>query len=149
MFVSGPWPVRVGRAGQEADGGEVGGGGGGVELRDEAARRSGAASEVAVWACGVAAAARAAATAPGLRLFVLGALGGVAGVWEARESGVWRRFSAEQGERMRTSGLLWAPAAEARRGPEQGQRAVLSWGRGRGPSCPASRRSKLPGASSI
>ena len=43
----------------------------------------------------------------------------------------------------------WAPAAEARRGPEQGQRAVLSWGRGRGPSCPASRRSKLPGASSI
>ena len=108
MFVSGPWPVRVGRAGQEADGGEVGGGGGGVELRDEAARRSGAASEVAVWACGVAAAARAAATAPGLRLFVLGALGGVAGVWEARESGVWRRFSAEQGERMRTSGLLGA-----------------------------------------
>ena len=100
MFVSGPWPVRVGRAGQEADGGEVGGGGGGVG--------SGAASEVAVWACGVAAAARAAATAPGLRLFVLGALGGVAGVWEARESGVWRRFSAEQGERMRTSGLLGA-----------------------------------------
>ena len=86
----------------------MGGGGGGVELRDEAARRSGAASEVAVWACGVAAAARAAATAPGLRLFVLGALGGVAGVWEARESGVWRRFSAEQGERMRTSGLLGA-----------------------------------------
>ena len=38
MFVSGPWPVRVGRAGQEADGGEVGGGGGGVGLRDEAAR---------------------------------------------------------------------------------------------------------------
>ena len=109
MFVSGPWPVRVGRAGQEADGGEVGGGGGGVGLRGEAARRSGAASEVAVWACGVAAAARAAATAPGLRLFVLGALGGVAGVWEARESGVWRRFSAEpEGERMRTSGLLGA-----------------------------------------
>ena len=45
MFVSGPWPVRVGRAGQEADGGEVGGGGGGVGLRVEAARRSGAASE--------------------------------------------------------------------------------------------------------
>ena len=109
MFVSGPWPVRVGRAGQEADGGEVGGGGGGVGLRGEAARRSGAASEVAVWACGVAAAARAAATAPGLRLFVLGALGGVAGVWEARESGVWMRFSAEpEGERMRTSGLLGA-----------------------------------------
>ena len=109
MFVSGPWPVRVGRAGQEADGGEVGGGGGGVGLRGEAARRSGAASEVAVWACGVAAAARAAATAPGLRLFVLGALGGVAGVWEARESGVCRRFSAEpEGERMRTSGLLGA-----------------------------------------
>ena len=65
---------------------------------------------MAVWACGVAAAARAAATAPGLRLFVLGALGGVAGVWEARESGVWcRRFSAEpEGERMRTSGLLGA-----------------------------------------
>ena len=41
---------------------------------------AGVASEVAVWACGVAAAARAAATAPGLRLFVLGALGGVAGV---------------------------------------------------------------------
>ena len=62
-----------------------------------------------MWACGVAAAARAAATAPGLRLFVLGALGGVAGVWEARESGVWRRFSAEpEGERMRTSGLLGA-----------------------------------------
>ena len=78
MFVSGPWPVRVGRAGQEADGGEVGGGGGGVGLRDEAARRSGVASEVAVWACGVAAAARAAATAPGLRLSVFGTLGGVA-----------------------------------------------------------------------
>jgi len=101
MFVSGLWPVRVGRAGQEADGGEVGGGGGGVG--------SGAASEVAVWACGVAAAARAAATAPGLRLFVLGALGGVAGVWEARESGVCMRFSAEpEGEHMRTSGLLGA-----------------------------------------
>ena len=101
MFVSGPWPVRVGRAGQEADGGEVGGGGGGVG--------SGAASEVAVWACGVAAAARAAATAPGLRLFILGALGGVAGVWEALESGVCSRFSAEaEGERMRTSGLLGA-----------------------------------------
>jgi hypothetical protein len=97
--------VRVGKAGQEADGGEVGGGGGGVGLRGEAARRSGAASEVAVWACGVAAAARAAATAPGLRLFVLGALGGVAGSWEARESGVCRRFSAEpEGEHMRTSG---------------------------------------------
>ena len=109
MFVSGPWPVRVGRAGQEADGGEVGGGGGGVGLRDEAARRSGAASEVAVWACGVAAAARAAATAPGLRLFILGALGGVAGVWEGRESGVCMRFSTElEGERMRTSGLLGA-----------------------------------------
>ena len=109
MFVSGPRPVRVGKAGQEADGGEVGGGGGGVGLRGEAARRSGAASEVAVWACGVAAAARAAATAPGLRLFVLGALGGVAGVWEARESGVCMRFSAEpEGERMRTSGLLGA-----------------------------------------
>jgi hypothetical protein len=64
---------------------------------------------VAVWACGVAAAARAAATAPGLRLFVLGALGGVAGVWEARESGVWcMRFSAEQRECMHTSGLLGA-----------------------------------------
>ena len=101
MFVSGPWPVRVGRAGQEADGGEVGGGGGGVG--------SGAASEVAVWACGVAAAARAAATAPGLRLFILGALGGVAGVWEGRESGVCMRFSSElEGERMRTSGLLGA-----------------------------------------
>ena len=73
MFVSGPWPVRVGKAGQEADGGEVGGGGGGVGLRGEAARRSGAASEVALWACGVAAAAKAAATDPGLRLFVLGA----------------------------------------------------------------------------
>ena len=109
MFVSGPRPVRVGKAGQEADGGEVGGGGGGVGLRGEAARRSGAASEVAVRACGVAAAAKAAATAPGLRLFVLGALGGVAGVWEARESGVCRRFSAEpEGERMRTSGLLGA-----------------------------------------
>ena len=73
MFVSGPWPVRVGKAGQEADGGEVGGGGGGVGLRGEVARRSGAASEVALWACGVAAAAKAAATDPGLRLFVLGA----------------------------------------------------------------------------
>ena len=63
-----------------------------------------------MWACGVAAAARAAATAPGLRLFILGALGGVAGVWEARESGVWcMRFSAEpEGEHMRTSGLLGA-----------------------------------------
>ena len=102
MLVSGPWPVRVGRAGQEADGGEVGGGGGGVGLRGEAARRSGAASEVAAWACGVAAPARAAATAPSLRRFVLGALGGVAGVREARESGVWcRRFSAEpEGEHI-------------------------------------------------
>ena len=36
-----------------------------------------------MWACGVAAAAKAAATDPGLRLFVLGALGGVAGSWEA------------------------------------------------------------------
>ena len=64
---------------------------------------------MAAWACGVAAAARAAATAPGLRLFILGALGGVAGVWEARESGVCMRFSAEpEGERMRTSGLLGA-----------------------------------------
>ena len=107
MFVSGPWPVRVGRAGQEADGGEVGGGGGGVGLRGEAARRSGAASEVAVWACGVAAAARAAATAPGLRLFVFGALGGMAGGLAGWESGVSRRFSTE-GERMRTSGLLGA-----------------------------------------
>ena len=53
MFVSGPRLVCVGKAGQEADGGEVGGGGGGVGLRGEAARRSGAASEVAVWACGV------------------------------------------------------------------------------------------------
>ena len=62
-----------------------------------------------VGACGGAAAARAAATAPGLRLFVLGALGGVAGVWEARESGVWcMRFSAEQRECMHTSGLLGA-----------------------------------------
>ena len=61
MFVSGRRPVRVGKAGHEADGGEVGGGGGGVGLRGEAARRSGAASEVAVWRCGVAAAARAAA----------------------------------------------------------------------------------------
>ena len=64
---------------------------------------------MAVWACGVAAAARAAATAPGLRLFILGALGGVAGVWEGRESGVCMRFSTElEGERMRTSGLLGA-----------------------------------------
>ena len=103
-----------------------------------------------MWACGVAAAAKAAATDPGLRRFVLGALGGVAGSWEARESGVWRRFSAEpEGKHMRTSGLLWAPAAEARRGLEQGQRAVLSWGRGRRPSCPASRRSKRPGPASI
>ena len=61
MFVSGPRPVRVGKAGQEADGGEVGGGGGGVGLRGEAARRSGVASEVVVRACGVAAAAKAAA----------------------------------------------------------------------------------------
>ena len=147
LFVSGPWPVRVGRAGQEADGGEVGGGVGGVGLRGEAARRSGAASEVAVWACGVAAAARAAATAPGLRLFILGALGGMAGVWEARESGVWcMRFSAEQRERMHTSGLLGAGGGGAAggRGPEQGQRAGLSWGRGRRPAGPASRRSRRP-----
>ena len=62
-----------------------------------------------MWACGVAAAAKAAATDPGLRRFVLGALGGVAGSWEARESGVWRRFSAEpEGEHMRKSGLLGA-----------------------------------------
>ena len=61
----------------------------------------------------VAAAARAAATAPGLRLFVFGALGGggrrLCGVWE---SGVSRRFSTE-GERMRTSGLLGAGGGEA------------------------------------
>ena len=110
MFVSGLCAMagtRAGKAGPEADGGEVGGGDGRVGLRGEAARRSGAASEVAVWACGVAAAARAAATAPGLRLFVLGALGGVAGVLEGRESGVCKRFSAE-GECMRTSALLGA-----------------------------------------
>ena len=91
---------------------------------------------MAVWACGVAAAARAAATAPGLRLFVLGALGGVAGVWEARESGVCMRFSAEpEGEHMRTSGLLGAGgggAAGAGAGAagcaklEAGEEAVLS-----------------------
>ena len=106
----------------------MGGGGGGIGLCGEAACRLGAASEVVVWACGVAVAARAAATAPSLRRFVLGALGGVAiytrvvaGVREARESGVWcRRLSAEpEGEHMRTLGLCWAPAAEARRGPEQ------------------------------
>ena len=116
MFVSGPRLVRVGKAGQEPDGGKVGGGGGGVWLRDEAARRSGAASEVAVWACGVAAAARAAATAPGLRLFIFGALGGVAGVWEARESGVCRRFSQASLLRQRVSACArqgcWAPAAD-------------------------------------
>ena len=38
----------------------------------------------------------------------------------------------------------WAPAAVARRWPEQGQRAGLSWGRGRGPAGPASRRSRRP-----
>ena len=142
MFVSGPRLVRVWvrRARRRGCGG-----GGGVGLRGGAARRSGAASEVAVWACGVAAAARAAATAPGLRLFVLGALGGVAGVWEARESGVWcRRFSAEQRKRMHTSGLLGAAAAGARRGPEQGQRAGASWGREQRPSGPASKRSRFP-----
>ena len=83
----------------------------------------------------VAAAARAAATAPGLRLFVFGALGGggrrLCGVWE---SGVSRRFSTE-GERMRTSGLLGAGgggAAGAGAGAagcaklEAGEEAVLS-----------------------
>ena len=141
MFVSGPWPVRVGRAGQEADGGEVGGGGGGVG--------SGAASEVAVWACGVAAAARAAATAPGLRLFILGALGGVAGVWEGRESGVCMRFSTElEGERMRTSGLLGAGGGGAA-GAGAGAAGCAKLGGGRRQSRPASRRSKLPGALSI
>ena len=63
MFVSGPRLVRVGKAGQEADGGEVGGGGGGVGLRGEAARRSGAASEVAVRGCGAAAGGAGAASA--------------------------------------------------------------------------------------
>jgi hypothetical protein len=59
---------------------------------------------------------------PRLAPFRLGrALGGVAGVWEARESGAWcRRFSAEpEGEHMRTSGLLGAGgggAAGARAG---------------------------------
>ena len=79
----------------------------GVRLRVGRGRGFGG---LAVWACGVTAATRAAATAPGLRLvFVLGALGGVAGVWEARESGVWcMRFSAEQRECMHTSGLLGA-----------------------------------------
>ena len=48
MFVSGLWLARAGKAGPEADGGEVGGGDGRVGLRGEAARRSGAASEVAV-----------------------------------------------------------------------------------------------------
>ena len=99
-----------------------------------------------MWACGVAAAARAAATAPGLRLFVLGA-----------RSGVWQAFG-RLGSPARGAGAsplsqresacarrgCWAPAAEARRGPEQGQLAGLSWGRGRRPSGPASKRSRRP-----
>jgi hypothetical protein len=92
----------VGKAGQEADGGEVGGGGGGVGhvgLRGgEAARRSGAASEVAVWACGVAAAAKAAATRTPACAFsswvrgsrVLGALGGLVAGAVVGGSGVRR-----------------------------------------------------------
>ena len=49
-------------------------------------------------------------TAPGLRLFIFWARsGGVAGGCEAQESGAWcMRFSAEQRERMHTSGLLGA-----------------------------------------
>ena len=122
----------MGKAGQEADGGDVGGGGGGVGLRGEAARRSGAASEVAVWACGVAAAAKAAATAPGLRLFILGALGaGGRRLAEARESGVWcMRFSAEpEGEHMRTSGLLGAGGGGAA-GAEAGAAGCAKLGAG-------------------
>ena len=136
--------TRVGKAGQEADGGEVGGGGGGVGLRGEAARRSGAASEVAVWACGVAAAARAAATAPGLRLFVLGALGGVAGVWEARESGVWcRRFSAEpEGERIDTHvGAAWRRRRRRGGGRSRGSGGWAELGAERGGGCPVPRPS--------
>ena len=52
------------KAGQKAGGGEAGGGDGRVGLRDGAARRWGAASEVAVWGCGAAAGGAAAARAP-------------------------------------------------------------------------------------
>ena len=100
---------------------------------------------MAVWACGVAAAARAAATAPGLRLFILGALGGVAGVWEARESGVCMRFSAEpEGERMRTSGLLGAGGGGAA-GAGAGAAGWGELGAGRRLSGPASKRSRRHG----
>ena len=70
-----------------------------------------------MWACGVAAAAKAAATDPGLRLFVLGALGGVAGVWEARESGVWEVLNApaSRPEGPCTTAACAAKAAAIRR----------------------------------
>ena len=54
------WLACVGKAG----GGEAGGGDGRVGLRDGAARRWGAASEVAVWGYGAAAGGAAAASAP-------------------------------------------------------------------------------------
>ena len=73
---------------------------------------------------------------PRLAPFRLGRARGVAGVWEARESGVCMRFSAEpEGEHMRTSGLLGAGgggAAGAGAGAagcaklEAGEEAVLS-----------------------
>jgi len=99
-----------------------------------------------VWACGVAAAARAAATAPGLRLFVLGAR---SGGWQAfgrlgspargagasplsqRESACARRGCCGRRRRRRGGGRSTGAA-----------RAVLSWGRGRRPSGPASKRSR-------
>ena len=147
MFVSGPRLVRVGKAGQEADGGEVGGGGGGVGLR--AVRLRVGRGRLRRWqSCGPAVWRRRRGLRrrpPACAFSSWGALGGVAGVWEARESGVWcRRFSAEQRKRMHTSGLLGAAAAGARRGPEQGQRAGASWGREQRPSGPASKRSRFP-----
>ena len=102
---------------------------------------------MAASACGVAAAARAAATAPGLRLFILGALGaGGRRLAEARESGVWcMRFSAEpEGERMRTSGLLGAGGGGAA-GAGAGAAGWGELGAGRRLSGPASKRSRRHG----
>ena len=82
-----------------------------------------------MWACGVAAAARAAATAPGLRLFVLGALGGVAGVWEARESGVWcRRFSGSPLSRESACTRRGAAGRRRRGGAAGAGAGAAGWG---------------------
>ena len=123
--------TRVGKAGQEADGGEVGGGGGGVGLRvGLGPRRRRCRCGPVVWRRrrGLAA-----ATAPGLRLFVLGGARGVAGVvgrlgspaCGAGASPLSQRESAS----IRTSGLLGAGGGGAAGAGAGAAGAGLSWGR--------------------